>query len=199
MTLMLAAVMFAVGVAAGYALALARGAAPTSAEAGQSPLTLASRYLDEGTQLMTAGSREAAATAFRNALRNWELALKENPENLYARTYMGLTQFYLGDAEAAFASIKQVLDRDPNYLWALFNAAWMSEVVGDTTAALAYYERYLAAAPTEQVQAGKYAEQPGLIERQMAAAREAIAKLGGTVPTPPAPQLPLPQQAPSNP
>lgn len=80
-------------------------------------------------------------------------------------------------ATAAFASTEQVLSRDPRYLWALFNGAWMAETSGRIPDALRYYERYVEAAPTERADIVKYAEHPQLIDLQLDSAREAVARL----------------------
>lgn len=177
--------IFVTGMAAGYGLSIATGAVPRAAESatGEPPLALASRYLDEGAQSLGAGSRTAAVTAFRKSLRNWETALQEDPDNLYARTYLGLTQFYLGNRTEANAALQEVLTRDPDYLWALFNLAWVTEVSGNKDDASRYYQRYLDASVKEKGNPLKYAEQPELIDRQIEAARQALTKLkGGSTP-----------------
>ena len=168
-------------ISAGYGLSTGRGpAAGTAAtpEAGP-PLQVANRALDDGTAALDKGDKTAATAAFRQAAQNYQAVLQEDPEDLYARTFLGLTQFYLGDTTAAFTTNDQALARDPNYLWALFNGAWMSETTGNVPGALQYYQRYIAAAPAERDKAGKYAEHPQLIDLQLQTAQAAVQKLQG--------------------
>ncbi len=163
--------------AAGYSLANYSGTAPGTSQEAVPARDVANRSLEEGTAALAQGDRTAATAAFRKAVRYWEQAMQEDPDDLYAPTFLGLTRFYLGDRAAAFAGTEQVLSRDPRYLWALFNGAWMAETSGRIPDALRYYERYIEAAPTERADIVKYAEHPQLIDLQLDSAREAVARL----------------------
>lgn len=167
---------------AGYGLSTYNaGSASQTSSTAESALEAASRYLDEGSEFLSSGANDKALTAFRKSQQNWETVLKNDPGNLYAKTYLSLVQFYLGNNAKAFATGQEVLSQDANYLWALFNLAWMSESAGKLDDALRYYQRYVDAAPGESAKDGKYAEQPGLIDRQLQAAQAAVTKLKGVV------------------
>lgn len=146
---------------------------------GLDPLTRAERFMEEGAALLNAGKRSAAVTQFRRALTDWDAVIAEVPDHHYARTYRGLTHYYAGDKKRALQGLQGVLDEDPQYLWALFNLAWIAERSGEESEALRLYQRYLTAVTTEREEQVKYAEQYELIERQVEAAQTAVAKLGG--------------------
>lgn len=182
-----AVAIFLAGGVAGYAVArwhLADIAPVAAADAFQPPAVQAGIALDEGTRLLGAGQRQAATTELQKAARLWSQAQEQEPDNLYVQTYAGLTAFYLGDLDQSVQLLDQVLARDPNYLWALFNLAWIRQTTGDLTGAADLYRRYLAAAPAEQSDSFKYIEQPGLIDQQIAAARAALQSLGVPAPAP---------------
>lgn len=145
---------------------------PATAQAG--------KYMDEGVDFLQKGERTAAATAFRRAITLFEQALREDPNDLYAHTYLGLTQYYAGDSARGLETQRAVLKKDPNYLWALFNLAWMLETTGNKLEAAATYQKYLDVAPAEQANPMKYLEQRELIDRQIEAAGKAIERLTGT-------------------
>jgi len=160
---------------AGYGVATVVSSDGSSAAVSDEPtLVAASRYLDEGSELLSKGSRDKAMASYRKSQQKWEAALKEDPGNVYAKTYLSLVQFYLGNNSQAFATAQEVLTQDPNYLWALFNLAWMSETSGKREDAMRYYQRYADAAPAESAKDGKYAEQPGLIDRQLEVAKSKL-------------------------
>ncbi len=143
------------------------------------PLAQANFFLETGVSLLNQGHRSAAVSEFRKAITAFNTVLRAEPENLFAGTYLGLTYYYAGDAEKAEETLLAVLEQDPSYLWAIFNLAWVYEVEGETDAAVAMYQRYLEAAPAEREHTLKYAEQPELIDKQIGAAHEAIARLSG--------------------
>lgn len=145
---------------------------PATAQAG--------KYMDEGIDFLQKGERTAAATSFRRAISLFEQALRDDPNDLYAHTYLGLTQFYAGDSARGIETQRAVLKQDPNYLWALFNLAWMLETAGSKIEAAATYQKYLVAAPAEQANPIKYLEQQELIDRQIEAAGKAVERLVGT-------------------
>ena len=143
------------------------------------PVTMAGRLVDQGVEYLNKGERSAAASHFRKAVAQYEKAIEEDPASLYPHAYLGLTYYYVGDSAKAVSTLNGVLDRDPNYLWALFNLAWINETGGKKAEAIAMYERYLAAAPTEKQNIIKYAEQLELIDRQVEASKKAVANLKG--------------------
>lgn len=148
---------------------------------GQPPISIAGMYMDEGVDFMSQGNRTAAANSLRKAVTFYNEALAEEPDNLYARTYLGLTQYYLGDSTKALTELRGVLQQDPNYLWAIFNLAWIYESGENPTEAILMYKKYLTAAPQEMEDRAKYSEQYDLIERQIKASETALANLeGGT-------------------
>jgi len=180
-------VIFAAGAGTGYGLTRLSAASANSSAAvdpNETSLEAANRLLGEGEDLLSQGTKDSAdkaAAKFRQALAKFNDAIAADPNNLYARTYMGLTQFYLGQSDQAFQTLKGVLDKDPKYLWALFSLAWMSEVTGKTDDARRYYQQYVDAAPTEKLLPGKYDDQPGLIDKQLEIAKSAPDRLkGGT-------------------
>jgi len=143
------------------------------------PLAQADFFLETGVALLNEGHRTAAVSEFRKAITAFENVLQTEPENLFAGTYLGLTYYYAGDAGRAEETLQGVLQRDPDYLWAIFNLAWIYEVEGRTDDAVAMFRRYLDTAPQERENALKYAEQPELIDMQIRAAQEAVARLNG--------------------
>lgn len=143
------------------------------------PIAAASKYMDEGIDLLNKGERTAATASFRKAIAQYEQVLKAEPDNLYARSYMGLTYYYMGDSKKALEAERAVLDKDPNYLWAVFNLAWIYETGGKPDQALLMYQKYVAVAPAEKENQAKYAEQFELIDRQVEASRTAVEKLKG--------------------
>ncbi len=146
---------------------------------GMPPLARANFYMESGVSLMNDGQRSAAVSEFRKSLKEWEAALAEEPDSLYAQTYMGLTYYYAGDSKQALETLRTVLEKDANYLWAIFNLAWIYETSGKNTEATIMYQRYLNAAPTEKENMLKYAEQLELIDRQVEAAQDAIERMNG--------------------
>lgn len=174
--------LLSAGFGAGYGLsAFDAGTGSGTTADSESTLEAASRYLDEGVDFRSSGANDKALASWRKSQQKWEAALKDDPGNLYARTYLSLVQFYLGNSTRAFATGQEVLSQDANYLWALFNLAWMSESAGRLDDALRYYQRYVDAAPAERAKTGKYAEQPGLIDRQLEASKAAVTNLKGGV------------------
>lgn len=183
-SILLGLLLFSGGLLTGIWFAQPISSMPTAALidptlAGLDPLTRAERYLEEGAALLGNGKRSAAISQFRKALKDWEAAIQAEPENHYARTYQGLTYYYAGDTKRAVQVLTAVLDEDPQYLWALFNLAWIDEQGGKKSEALQLYQRYLAAAESEQEDKVKYAEQYELIPVQVEAAQAAVEKLGG--------------------
>lgn len=142
------------------------------------PLALASQYMDEGVDYLNKGEKTSAVASFRKAITQYEAALKADPSNLFAKTYLGLTYYYVGDSKKAIENEQAVLQADPNYLWALFNMAWMYETADKPDEALLMYKKYLAVVETEKKDMIKYAEQYELIDRQAEAARKAVEAAG---------------------
>lgn len=139
------------------------------------PLARAGILLDQGVEYMQRNSRPAATDKFRKAAGEYDKVLKEDPDNLYARSYLGLVYFYLGDNDKAFDHERKVLDKDPNYLWVIFNLAWMYEATGKKTESVLMYKRYADAAPKEKENKVKYAEQYDLIDKQLETAKKQAA------------------------
>lgn len=144
-----------------------------------SALARANWYMEKGVALMTEGQRSAAVAEFRKSLKEWDAALLEDPDSLYAQTYQGLTYYYVGDSTKALNTLRAVLEKDPNYLWAVFNLAWIYETGGKKPEAVLMYNKYIAVAPTEKQNQLKYAEQFELIDRQTEAAQKAVERLQG--------------------
>lgn len=183
---LLGVLLFGAGTVFGFWLSGgAGGSSPTataSVEEGSMPaIAYAGKYMDEGVEYLNKGEKTAAVSSFRKAISYYEKALKEDPTDLYAQTYLGLTYFYTGDSTKALQNERAVLDKDPNYLWAIFNLAWMYEASGKPDEALLMYQKYLAVADQEKNNLLKYAEQSELIERQLDASKKAVeaAKGGG--------------------
>lgn len=145
------------------------------------PVSAGEWYLETGANYLDAGNLAAAADNFRKAATQFEKALSEDPDNLYARSYLGLAYFYAGDVQKARTAEREVLDRDPNYLWAIFNLAWMEEATGSRDQAILLYRKYLDAAETERQISDKYADLDELIGRQIEAARTALKGFPGGI------------------
>lgn len=143
------------------------------------PLARATFYMEKGVSLMNEGQRSAAVSEFRKALKEWQAAIEQEPENLYAQTYLGLTYYYAGDSQRAVEALRAVLEKDTYYLWAIFNLGWIYETGGKKTEAVLMYNKYLAVAPEEKKNMLKYAEQFELIDRQVEAAQTAVQRLQG--------------------
>ncbi|HLN64495.1 MAG TPA: tetratricopeptide repeat protein [Symbiobacteriaceae bacterium] len=150
-------------------------------DASLSAIAQAGKFMDEGVDYLNKGERTAATAAFRKAITQYEQVLKEDPNDLYAKTYMGLTYYYIGDSKKALENEQAVLKQDPNYLWALFNLAWIYETGGKKDESVLMYQKYLAVVEAERQNTTKYAEQLELIDRQVEAAQKAVeAVKGGT-------------------
>lgn len=184
---LLAVALFGAGTVFGFWLAGSNGSAATAGgltstagDEGELPMiAVAGKYMDEGVDYLNKGERTAATQSFRKAIDAYEKLLKSDPNDLYARTYLGLTYYYVGDSKKALEAEQTVLKQDPNYLWAIFNLAWIYETAGKNTEALGMYQKYLAVAPTEKENTIKYAEQFELIDRQLDTAKQAVDKLKG--------------------
>lgn len=185
--ILLSFALFGVGVIAGFWLgqevssgrgeSSGQGALTSTVDPDLPALVLAEQYLDQGVEQMQNKDRTEAANAFRKAAAQFERAIAEEPDNLYARSYLGLTHFYIGNFEQGIAVEREVLKQDPNYLWAIFNLAWMYESTGKAVEAGLLYQKYVETAPAERAQSAKYAEQYELIDRQLEAARSAAVNL----------------------
>jgi len=143
------------------------------------PLAQANYFMETGVAMLNQGQRSAAVSEFRKAITAFKAVLGSEPDNLYAGTYLGLTYYYAGDEKSARQTLEAVLARDPSYLWAIFNLAWVHETEKRTDDALALYQRYLDVVDEERQDPLKYAEQSELIDRQVAAAQQAVARLSG--------------------
>lgn len=143
------------------------------------PLAQANYFMETGVAMLNQGQRSAAVSEFRKAITAFKAVLEAEPDNLYAGTYLGLTYYYAGDDEQARQALEAVLERDPNYLWAIFNLAWIHDVEKRTADALALYQRYLDVVDQERQNPLKYAEQSELIDKQIGAAQQAVARLTG--------------------
>lgn len=151
----------------------------TSQTQGMPAVALAGQYMDEGVGFLNKGDRTSATASFRKAIAEYEKALKEDPDNLYAQSYLGLTYYYAGDSKKALEHENAVLKKDENYLWAIFNLAWIYETADKKTESLMYYKKYLAVVDQEKQNTLKYAEQIELIDRQVEAAKKAVAASEG--------------------
>lgn len=148
-------------------------------DAGLTPLGQAGQFMDAGVELLNKGDRTGAIASFRKAITQYENVIKAEPDNLYAKSYLGLTYYYAGDSNKALETEKAVLKQDENYLWAIFNLAWIYETAGKPDESLLMYKKYLAVVDTEKQNTIKYAEQIELIDRQIEAAKRAVEAAGG--------------------
>jgi hypothetical protein len=184
--------LFGAGTFSGYYIGTSNGggaitSSSVDATAGsidtssQTPLGLAGQYMDEGVEYLNKGDRATAATSFRKAIAQYEQAVKADPNNLYARSYLGLTYYYVGDSKKALELEQAVLKQDDKYLWAIFNMAWMYETSDKKDESLLMYKKYLAVVDEEKQNTAKYAEQYELIDKQIQASKNAVANAeGGT-------------------
>jgi TPR repeat protein len=179
---LIAVACFGAGTITGFWIAQGSGGAAvttTSASSVDTSVSLpaiaqAGKYMDEGVDYLNKGERTAATAAFRKAITQYEVVLKEDPSDLYARTYLGLTYYYVGDSKKALENLQEVLKQDPNYLWAIFNLAWIYETAEKKDESVLMYQKYIAVAETEKQNTVKYAEQLELIDRQLEAAKKAV-------------------------
>jgi tetratricopeptide (TPR) repeat protein len=178
--------LFGAGTVTGYWLGTSAGSGSitstsidASGESTMPAIALAGNYMDEGVSFLNTGDRTAAVASFRKAITQFEKVLKEEPDNLYAKTYLGLTHYYVGDSNKALQYERAVLEKDENYLWALFNLAWIYETANQKTESLMMYKKYLAVVDQEKQNTIKYAEQLELIDRQVEAAKKAVAAAEG--------------------
>lgn len=179
---LLGLMLFGAGTITGYWLGTTTGGGGSltstsidaTAESGMPPIALASQYMDEGVGFLNEGNRTAAISSFRKAISQYEKVLKEEPDNLYAKTYLGLTHYYVGDSQKALEYEQAVLKADENYLWALFNLGWIYETANQKTESIMMYKKYLAVVDQEKQNTIKYAEQLELIDRQIEAAKKAV-------------------------
>ncbi|MDF2630294.1 MAG: hypothetical protein K0R39_4125 [Symbiobacteriaceae bacterium] len=183
---LLGLMLFGAGTVTGYWLGTSAGSGSitstsidASGESTMPAIALAGNYMDEGVSFLNTGDRTAAVASFRKAITQFEKVLKEEPDNLYAKTYLGLTHYYVGDSNKALQYERAVLEKDENYLWALFNLAWIYETANQKTESLMMYKKYLAVVDQEKQNTIKYAEQLELIDRQVEAAKKAVAAAEG--------------------
>ena len=153
--------------------------ATSTGQSNLSALGLAGQYMDEGVENLNKGDRTSAVASFRKAIAQYEKVIKEEPDNLYAKSYLGLTYYYAGDSKKALDYENAVLKQDENYLWAIFNLAWIYETADKKTESLMMYKKYLAVVDKEKENQLKYAEQYELIDRQVEAAKTAVAAAEG--------------------
>lgn len=150
----------------------------TDATAGDTaalpPIALAGRYMDEGVDFLNKGEKTSAVSSFRKAIAEYEKVIKAEPDNLYAKSYIGLTYYYIGDSNKAMEQLQGVLKQDDKYLWALFNLGWIYSTAGKTTESQMMYQKYLSVVDEERKNMSKYAEQFELIDRQIEAAKQAV-------------------------
>ncbi|HWI61924.1 MAG TPA: tetratricopeptide repeat protein [Symbiobacteriaceae bacterium] len=151
----------------------------TAQAGGLLPIAVAGQYMDEGVDFLNKGDRTSATASFRKAIAEYEKVLKAEPENLYAQSYLGLTYYYAGDSKKALEHEQAVLKKDENYLWAIFNLAWIYETADKKAESLLMYKKYLAVVDKEKENTLKYAEQFELIDRQVEAAKKAVAAAEG--------------------
>lgn len=180
---------FGVGLVSGYWLGTTNGASgpltsttvdSTAQPQGELlPIALAGQYMDEGVSYLNKGDRTSAVASFKKAIAQYEKILKEEPNNLYAKSYLGLTYYYAGDSRKALETTQAVLKDDPDYLWAIFNLAWIYETADKKTESLMMYKKYLSVVDKEKENQLKYAEQYELIDRQIEAAKKAVAQAEG--------------------
>ena len=143
------------------------------------PIAQAGRYMDEGVEFLNKGEKTSAVASFRKAIAEYERVIKAEPGNLYAKSYMGLTYYYIGDSNKAMEHLQEVLKQDEKYLWALFNLGWIYSTANKPTESLLMYQKYLAVVDEERKNMSKYAEQFELIDRQIEAAKQAVAAAQG--------------------
>lgn len=188
---LLGLMLFGAGTVTGYWLGTSNGGGggpltsstiDATSESALPPIAIASGYMDEGVSFLNKGDRTAASASFRKAIAQYEKVLKDEPDNLYAKTYLGLTYYYVGDSKKALEYEQAVLKADENYLWALFNLGWIYETAEKKTESLLMFKKYLAVVDQERQNTIKYAEQLELIDRQVEAAKKAVeaAEGGGT-------------------
>ncbi|HYF95236.1 MAG TPA: hypothetical protein VD969_23745 [Symbiobacteriaceae bacterium] len=180
---------FGAGIVTGYWMGTSSGGggplestsvdATSEAPSGLSPLGMAGQYMDEGVDFLNKGDRTSAVASFRKAIAQYEKVIKEEPDNLYAKSYLGLTYYYAGDSKKALEYENEVLKQDENYLWAIFNLAWIYETADKKAESLMMYKKYLAVVDKEKENQLKYAEQFELIDRQVEAAKKAVAAAEG--------------------
>lgn len=140
------------------------------------------RHMQRGAELAEKSDREGALREWRQAIRDFEAAVRVVPTDLHARSDLGLVYMYTGQGDKAQQTLKAVLQEDPNYLWAIFNLAWVYRTVGEDLKALELYQHYLNVVGTERQKKDKYAAHYDLIEVQVERARAEVQELLGQQP-----------------
>lgn len=70
--------------------------------------------------IVALGSVAFCEGKFRDAVRQYQKALKLNKESLFAQAYLGEAQFFLGDIEAAIQALEGVVAADASHKAAVF-------------------------------------------------------------------------------
>lgn len=105
------------------------------------------------------GRKQESADAYRKAIDLGEQELRVNPQNAALLSYLGLYHAVLGKRAVATAYRDKALAVDSGSVDVLFNAAIITNVIGDSDAALSWLEKALDAGLTpEFAQATPYFE-----------------------------------------
>jgi tetratricopeptide (TPR) repeat protein len=111
------------------------------------PREQADRLFDRIMRERAAGNIQAAEQFLPMGIAAYQQAGELEPDGLY---HLALLQASAGQHADAVATAERILKAEPNHLLALGAAAESAEESGDSAAAGRYYERYLAAYPTEK-------------------------------------------------
>lgn len=110
------------------------------------PREAADRLFDRVMRSVSAGDSAQAQAFLPMALSAYERAMPLDHDGLF---HLSLLNRVSGDAEAALANARQVLDVDPNHILALTAAAEASVELGQEEEAAAYYRHLLEVADAE--------------------------------------------------
>ena len=115
-------------------------AATTSAGQAVDATTPAGQAVEAGLAKHVKGDLEGASADYNTALKN-------DPNNVFALSNLGLIAQTQGDDKKAEARYQEVLKIDPNYQPGLFNLAIIRKAAGDTAEAERLYRRAIEVRP----------------------------------------------------
>lgn len=115
-----------------------------------SPLLVFTMAYDDGNYFLSSGNITDAVEKYREALKTWKRALKNNdksiPEMMVAMclTNLGSAYVKLEMLDKALSTFERALSVHPSFLLAKYNRAWLLENMQRNSEAIQAWESYLA-------------------------------------------------------
>lgn len=107
--------------------------------------------MGEAFKLFETGGQEAAAPKYRSALSKYQWAVSKLPDHAILHVNVAQAQYYLGDYEAAEASIKSALTLESGTFWPNFMGGMVAIQREDNAVAQARFTRALELIPGSPV------------------------------------------------